>query len=63
VEGEDIPPPIEHFSVCFDNLREASKLTACHFQDMKIPDAILDYLRSKRIVHPTPIQLQGIPVA
>ncbi|KAF5331049.1 hypothetical protein D9619_005707 [Psilocybe cf. subviscida] len=34
-----------------------------HFTDMKIPDAILDYLQSKRIVKPTPIQLQGIPVA
>ncbi|KIM48989.1 hypothetical protein M413DRAFT_15213 [Hebeloma cylindrosporum] len=45
VEGEDIPPPIEHFA------------------DMKIPEPILEYLRSKRIVSPTPIQLQGIPVA
>ncbi|KAF9532415.1 DEAD-box protein abstrakt [Crepidotus variabilis] len=45
VEGEDVPPPIEHFS------------------DMKIPEPILDYLRTKRIVTPTPIQLQGIPVA
>ncbi|KAH9483808.1 DEAD-box ATP-dependent RNA helicase 35 [Psilocybe cubensis] len=45
VEGDDIPPPIEHF------------------QDMKIPDPILEYLRSNRIVSPTPIQLQGIPVA
>ncbi|KJA27267.1 hypothetical protein HYPSUDRAFT_62949 [Hypholoma sublateritium FD-334 SS-4] len=45
VEGEDIPPPIEHFT------------------DMKIPEPILDYLRSNRIVNPTPIQLQGIPVA
>ncbi|THV08087.1 P-loop containing nucleoside triphosphate hydrolase protein [Dendrothele bispora CBS 962.96] len=44
-EGEDIPPPIEHFS------------------DMKIPQSILDHLRSKRITSPTPIQLQGIPVA
>ncbi|KAK7462920.1 DEAD-box ATP-dependent RNA helicase 35 [Stygiomarasmius scandens] len=44
-EGEDIPPPIEHFS------------------DMKIPQSILDYLKSKRITSPTPIQLQGIPVA
>ncbi|KAF8876026.1 P-loop containing nucleoside triphosphate hydrolase protein [Gymnopilus junonius] len=33
------------------------------FEDMKIPGAILEYLRSKRIVNPTPIQLQGIPVA
>ncbi|KIJ99561.1 hypothetical protein K443DRAFT_102004 [Laccaria amethystina LaAM-08-1] len=45
VEGDDIPPPIEHFV------------------DMKIPEAILEYLKSKRIVTPTPIQLQGIPTA
>ncbi|PPQ85043.1 hypothetical protein CVT26_007699, partial [Gymnopilus dilepis] len=45
VEGEDIPPPIEHF------------------EDMKIPEPILSYLRTKRILNPTPIQLQGIPVA
>ncbi|KAJ3998059.1 P-loop containing nucleoside triphosphate hydrolase protein [Lentinula boryana] len=45
VEGEDIPPPIEHFS------------------DMKIPQSILDYLKSQRITAPTPIQLQGIPTA
>ncbi|EPQ58533.1 P-loop containing nucleoside triphosphate hydrolase protein [Gloeophyllum trabeum ATCC 11539] len=45
VEGEDVPPPIEHF------------------QDMKIPDALLKFLKSKRISMPTPIQLQGIPVA
>ncbi|CAA7270159.1 unnamed protein product [Cyclocybe aegerita] len=45
VEGDDIPPPIEHFS------------------DMKIPEPIVEHLRSKRIVNPTPIQLQGIPVA
>ncbi|KAL0578431.1 hypothetical protein V5O48_003581 [Marasmius crinis-equi] len=45
VEGQDIPPPIEHFS------------------DMKIPESILEYLRSNRITTPTPIQLQGIPAA
>ncbi|KAF9070331.1 P-loop containing nucleoside triphosphate hydrolase protein [Rhodocollybia butyracea] len=45
VEGEDIPPPIEHFV------------------DMKIPNAILEYLRTNRITAPTPIQLQGIPTA
>ncbi|KII88864.1 hypothetical protein PLICRDRAFT_109688 [Plicaturopsis crispa FD-325 SS-3] len=45
VEGEDIPPPIEHFA------------------DMKIPEPILQYLRTNRIVTPTPIQLQGIPTA
>ncbi|KAJ3565099.1 hypothetical protein NP233_g7868 [Leucocoprinus birnbaumii] len=45
VEGEDIPPPIEHF------------------EDMKIPEPILEHLRTNRIVNPTPIQLQGIPAA
>jgi ATP-dependent RNA helicase DDX41 len=34
-----------------------------HFTDMKIPEPILAYLRSNRIVNPTPIQLQGIPIA
>ncbi|KZP29981.1 DEAD-domain-containing protein, partial [Athelia psychrophila] len=43
VEGEDIPPPIEHF------------------QDMKIPKPMLEFLKSARITTPTPIQLQGIP--
>ncbi|KAF8582050.1 P-loop containing nucleoside triphosphate hydrolase protein [Ramaria rubella] len=33
------------------------------FADMKIPDVMLKYLKSKRIVDPTPIQLQGMPVA
>lgn len=33
------------------------------FVDMKIPDVMLKYLKSKRIVDPTPIQLQGMPVA
>ncbi|KAL1683440.1 P-loop containing nucleoside triphosphate hydrolase protein [Schizophyllum commune] len=34
-----------------------------HFEDMKIPRGILDYLKSKRIIDPTPIQIQGIPTA
>ncbi|KAG1837720.1 P-loop containing nucleoside triphosphate hydrolase protein [Suillus subalutaceus] len=45
VDGEDIPPPIEHFS------------------DMKIPELMLQFLKSKKITTPTPIQLQGIPTA
>ncbi|KAH7927700.1 P-loop containing nucleoside triphosphate hydrolase protein [Leucogyrophana mollusca] len=45
VDGDDIPPPIEHFA------------------DMKIPDAMLQFLRSSKIITPTPIQLQGIPTA
>lgn len=45
VEGEDIPPPIEHFV------------------DMKIPEPIVQFLKTNRIISPTPIQLQGIPAA
>ncbi|EIW85332.1 P-loop containing nucleoside triphosphate hydrolase protein [Coniophora puteana RWD-64-598 SS2] len=45
VDGEDIPPPIEHFA------------------DMKIPHELVDFFKTKRIVTPTPIQLQGIPTA
>ncbi|KAF9228625.1 P-loop containing nucleoside triphosphate hydrolase protein [Gyrodon lividus] len=45
VDGENIPPPIEHF------------------EDMKIPAAMLNFLKSKKITSPTPIQLQGIPTA
>ncbi|KAH9967906.1 P-loop containing nucleoside triphosphate hydrolase protein [Russula dissimulans] len=33
------------------------------FEDMKIPQPLLKFLKSKRIIDPTPIQLQGIPVA
>ncbi|PVG02845.1 putative DEAD-box ATP-dependent RNA helicase 35 [Serendipita vermifera] len=33
------------------------------FAEMKIPPAILKHLKNNRIVSPTPIQLQGIPVA
>ncbi|KAJ2920931.1 hypothetical protein H1R20_g16168, partial [Candolleomyces eurysporus] len=33
------------------------------FRDMKVPQPILDYLKSKKITSPTPIQLQGIPAA
>ncbi|KAH7907968.1 P-loop containing nucleoside triphosphate hydrolase protein [Hygrophoropsis aurantiaca] len=45
VDGEDIPPPIEHFS------------------DMKIPEAMISFLKERKIITPTPIQLQGIPTA
>ncbi|KAM6500809.1 DEAD domain containing protein [Amanita muscaria] len=34
-----------------------------NFADMKIPEAFLQFLMSKKIVNPTPIQLQGIPAA
>lgn len=30
---------------------------------MKIPRTLVDFLKSKGIVKPTPIQIQGIPVA
>ncbi|KAI5481639.1 hypothetical protein MNV49_002865 [Pseudohyphozyma bogoriensis] len=33
------------------------------FRDMKLPKPLLDYLKNKKISAPTPIQLQGIPVA
>lgn len=45
VDGEDIPPPIEHF------------------EDMKIPEPMLNFLKANRILTPTPIQIQGIPAA
>ncbi|MBW0499281.1 hypothetical protein O181_038996 [Austropuccinia psidii MF-1] len=45
VEGQNCPPPIEHF------------------QDMRLPTPLLKYLKDKKIKVPTPIQLQGLPVA
>lgn len=33
------------------------------FIDMKIPESLVKFLKSKRIASPTPIQLQGIPTA
>ena len=33
------------------------------FSDMKIPSTILKFLKSKKIVDPTPIQIQGMPTA
>lgn len=33
------------------------------FGDMKIPDAILNNFKSKKILTPTPIQIQGLPTA
>ncbi|CAH9082135.1 unnamed protein product [Cuscuta epithymum] len=32
------------------------------FEDMKFPEPILQKLRGKGILHPTPIQMQGLPV-
>ncbi|KAI0075446.1 P-loop containing nucleoside triphosphate hydrolase protein [Panus rudis PR-1116 ss-1] len=34
-----------------------------NFTDMKVPEALVKFLKSKRITVPTPIQLQGIPTA
>ncbi|OAD07363.1 CCHC-type zinc finger transcription factor [Mucor lusitanicus CBS 277.49] len=34
-----------------------------HFQDMKLPEPILKYLKEKHIEKPSPIQIQGLPVA
>ena len=34
-----------------------------NFTDMKVPDPLVKFLKSKRITKPTPIQLQGIPTA
>ncbi|KAI0822665.1 DEAD-domain-containing protein [Trametes gibbosa] len=34
-----------------------------NFTDMKVPETLVKFLKSKRILKPTPIQLQGIPTA
>ncbi|KAH9830995.1 DEAD-domain-containing protein [Rhodofomes roseus] len=34
-----------------------------NFTDMKVPEVLVKFLKSKRITTPTPIQLQGIPTA
>ncbi len=34
-----------------------------NFTDMKVPEVLVKFLKSKRITNPTPIQLQGIPTA
>ena len=33
-----------------------------NFSGMKLPNSILNALKKKNIFHPTPIQMQGIPV-
>lgn len=43
--------------------RRITSSPARHPQDMKLPKPLLDYLKNKKILSPTPIQLQGIPVA
>ncbi|OCH95252.1 P-loop containing nucleoside triphosphate hydrolase protein [Obba rivulosa] len=34
-----------------------------NFTDMRVPEPLVKFLKSKRITIPTPIQLQGIPIA
>ena len=34
-----------------------------NFTDMRVPESLVKFLKSKRITKPTPIQLQGIPTA
>ena len=43
------------------NIRRLLKLPLK--QDMKIPVPMLRFLQDKKIVVPTPIQMQGMPVA
>ncbi|RUS16174.1 P-loop containing nucleoside triphosphate hydrolase protein [Endogone sp. FLAS-F59071] len=48
-----------HILVEGDNIPPPIK----HFKEMKFPQPILDYLKSKGIHKPTPIQIQGLPVS
>ncbi|PWN51317.1 putative DEAD-box ATP-dependent RNA helicase 35 [Violaceomyces palustris] len=34
-----------------------------NFRDMKVPQCVIDYLKTKNIVKPSPIQMQGLPTA
>ncbi|KAN0062479.1 DEAD-box ATP-dependent RNA helicase 35 [Thecaphora frezii] len=34
-----------------------------NFRDMKVPQCVIDYLKTKKIVKPSPIQMQGLPTA
>ena len=71
-EGEDVPPPIKSFTVCtgllvgFALLRRSVLLNQNELvlmQEMKFPKPILEVLKKKGILSPTPIQIQGLPVA
>ena len=62
IEGEDVPPPIEKFRVSAVLISYGCGISQL-LQDMKLPQPLLDYLKKKKIAAPTPIQLQGVPVA
>lgn len=34
-----------------------------NFLDMKIPEVLVKHFKAKRIISPTPIQIQGMPTA
>lgn len=72
VSGDDIPPPIPNFrvrehiaAVFLGSFVSTGRLLTAKWlpQDMKLPKPLLDYLKKKKISAPTPIQLQGLPVA
>ena len=56
-----------------DKIREKNHILAdgfdippviTNFRDMKVPDCVIDYLKThKKIVKPSPIQMQGLPTA
>lgn len=48
-----------HIDVDGENIPPAIK----NFRDMKLPKPVMDYLKNKGIKMPTPIQMQGLPVA
>ena len=63
-EGDDIPPPISNFAVSrLSRLAELVGPSLTELQDMKIPKPILEYLHTKGIRKPSPIQMQGLPTA
>ncbi|KDE05983.1 hypothetical protein MVLG_03668 [Microbotryum lychnidis-dioicae p1A1 Lamole] len=69
VAGDEVPPPIPNFRASLSQSRAISRKAFAELihlppsQDMKLPKPLLDHLKKKKILAPTPIQLQGIPVA
>lgn len=66
--GDDIPPPIPEFraSHAADPVHRDGVRIDVDFsghQDMKLPKPLLDHLKGKKILTPSPIQMQGLPVA